>query len=189
MKIACLGWGSLVWDPRELPIQEKWCSDGPILPIEFARQSNDGRLTLVIVPGNETLVRSLWTLFSVAALEEACETLRRRESILEKNIKKHIGVWPNNNSNESIGIGIGRWANSLELDAVVWTALSPKIITRNGKEDRAPTMDEAIDYIRQLPHEQRRNAEKYVRMAPRQIDTPYRRRFESEFGWKPQSEV
>lgn len=47
------------------------------------------------------------------------------------------------------------------------------------------TPDEAVAYLRQLPHEQRRHAERYIRMTPCQVDTPYRRRFELEFGWTP----
>lgn len=50
MKIAILGWDSLIWDPRSLKydVNTGWLTDGPKLPIEFARISNDGRLTLVI---------------------------------------------------------------------------------------------------------------------------------------------
>lgn len=49
MKIACLGWGSLIWNPGDLKIKtEDWFSGGPILPIEFVRISTDKRVTLVI---------------------------------------------------------------------------------------------------------------------------------------------
>ena len=44
MKIAILGWGSLVWDSRQLPHSGEWHTGGPVLPIEFSRVSKDGRL-------------------------------------------------------------------------------------------------------------------------------------------------
>ena len=80
-----------------------------------------------------------------------------------------------------MSIGIGEWARQRGLDAVVWTALPPTI----ESQEVVPTADQAIALIGRFSHEQRRNAEHYIRMAPRQIDTPYRRRFEAEFGWTP----
>ena len=47
MIIACFGWGSLVWNPADLPMVGDWQSDGPALPVEFTRKSNNGRVTLV----------------------------------------------------------------------------------------------------------------------------------------------
>lgn len=48
MTIVCLCWGSLIWDAGELPVCSAWHADGPALPIEFARESADGRITLVV---------------------------------------------------------------------------------------------------------------------------------------------
>ncbi len=50
MKIAILGWGSLLWQPKDLQFDKGigWSENGPMLPVEFARISKDGRLTLVI---------------------------------------------------------------------------------------------------------------------------------------------
>jgi hypothetical protein len=45
MRIAILAWGSLIWNPRYLPLASEWVLGGPVLPIEFARVSADGRLT------------------------------------------------------------------------------------------------------------------------------------------------
>jgi hypothetical protein len=65
MLIACLGWGSLVWDPRELPVRGTWLTNGPFLPIEFARESSDGRITLVLVPDTIAVAQSLWASMSI----------------------------------------------------------------------------------------------------------------------------
>lgn len=185
MTIACLGWGSLVWDPRELPVLGKWFEDGPLLPIEFARQSKDGRLTLVLLPDYTHNVRSLWAPLSLMTPAEAREVLRLREGVLEKNAEKHIHTWSRGDAPPARYQQIATWADRLSLDGVVWTALPEKF----GDAERRPTPDEAVEHLRSLPHEQRRNAERYVRMTPRQVDTPYRRRFELEFGWSPQSEI
>ena len=182
MKIACIGWGSLVWDPRELPVRSGWFTDGPFLPVEFCRQSGDGRLTLVITPGKPEL-RTLWALMAVSNIEEALDSLQKREGIPDKNKEKYIGAWPSKRAKVACYSAIGKWAKRVGIDAAVWTALPPKF---NNKDGVAPSEDEAVKYLLEgLSHEKRRHAEEYIRRAPLQIDTDFRRRFELEFGWKP----
>jgi len=59
MKIAYIGWGSLIWKQGSLKLRGTWQSDGPYLPVEFARVSQDGRLTLVLCRGVSP-VQTLW---------------------------------------------------------------------------------------------------------------------------------
>lgn len=75
MNIAVIGWGSLIWCPRTLQIEPGWHRDGPMLPIEFARKSSDGRLTLVIHAGCRKQ-RTYWANSSCERLCDAIETLK-----------------------------------------------------------------------------------------------------------------
>ena len=45
-----------------------------------------------------------------------------------------------------------------------------------------PTAEQVIAYLRALDGEDRQKAEEYVRKAPAQIDTPYRRLIAQELG-------
>lgn len=181
MKIACLGWGSLIWNPGDLKIKKRqlpWHSDGPLLPIEFARRSRDGRLTLVIIPnGKES--RVLWADLDVSDVAEARTNLCVREWP-NGDPDKVVGLWSRRSAEQSLHAeGIARWAQSRDIDAVVWTKLPPRF----GNEERVPTLEEALTYLRGLSHYEREGAEEYIRRAPSQIRTPYREAFERELGW------
>ena len=181
-RIAVLGWGSLIWDPRGLPIKRKWFEDGPLIPVEFARQSIDGRITLVIEQ-NARPVRVLWALMDSSDLKEAVEALRAREDIPSKNVDSHIGRWPVDNQLVKNIPDLPQWASARGIDAIVWTALPPKF----DKTERTPSKEEVIEYLSSLRGSARDLAEAYVRKAPRQIDTGYRRALEARLGWSPKS--
>lgn len=176
MKIACIAWGSLVWRPEGLLIQSEWFSDGPILPIEFARQSKDGRLTLVITDRAKQ-VRTLWALMATDDLTQAKKSLQIREETTENNI---CAINSTEETNDNIKQIIKNWIISLKIDAAIWTNLPSKF---NNENNKTPTVEEAISYLNNLDINTRKTAEEYIRKTPKQIDTEFRRRFEAEFGW------
>lgn len=179
-KIACIGWGSLIWDSRTLPIQRYWFQDGPFIPVEFSRQSADGRLTLVIDPSARS-VRTLWAKMDNMELGSAIDALRNREGIPKSSIDK-IGNWSVGDKSPNHIPGLPEWAKSVGVEAVIWTALGPKFNNKNGK---VPTAEQAVQYLKTLSGTTLDEAEKYIRNTPVQIDTEYRRRFEAELGWNP----
>ena len=183
--IVCLGWGSLCWCPRDLPIISDWRDDGPSLPIEFARQSGDGRITLVIAEDTEP-VPVLWAKLNVPSLKEARDALAKREGSGKGDpkpefIKKAVGFWsPDSSSEHCEAPGIGEWAKSheCEFSGVVWTALKPKFDSTCSK----PTCKQVVCYLAKLEGEKKRRAEEYIRRAPHQIKTVYREEIESALG-------
>jgi hypothetical protein len=178
MKIACLGWGSLIWDPRELPIRREWFKDGPFATIEFTRQSFNGRITLVIDPGASP-VRILWAHMLPTDLQTAKEALRDREGIKATDWESKIGAWQQGKPAPVNILKLETWAEALGLDAVIWTALGPKF----NKKDVSPSAEQVIAHLRELTGNPRENAKRYIERAPRQINTEYRRRIESALGW------
>ncbi len=177
--IACLGWGSLIWDPRELPIQRCWFEDGPFVRVEFVRQSIDGRITLAL-EGSASPVRSLWAVMDTPDLASAREALRQREGI-SRDDSKSIGDWSLGASAPVPILELAKWVESNGIQHVVWTALPPKF---DGKNE-TPTSDQILRYLSTLTGARRDLAERYIRHTPCQIDTAYRRRIEAAFQWTP----
>ena len=171
-KIAVLGWGSLVWDPRDLKIKGKeWHCDGPYLPIKFARISgkNKDKLTLVIIP-NVDNVQTLWNYMDTENLTEAKDNLRIREEMPNDKKIGFIDLIHKTERSQITSEPIKKWAEAKGLEAVIWTDL-----TSNISEDKV------IKFLNDLASKEK--AEEYVRKAPAQIDTKIRRMIEKEFGW------
>ncbi len=177
-RIACLGWGSLVWDPRELPIQREWFEDGPFVQVEFARKSSDGRITLVLTPSARA-VRSLWAVMDLTEVSGAREALRTREGIPKPGADK-IAEWTCGQEVPNMIVDLPQWAAARGVEAVIWTALPPKFDACNE-----PTLSQVVDYLSGLTGNARDNAERYIRLTPRQIDTSYRRGIEAALHWTP----
>ena len=165
--IVCLGWGSLIWDPRSLPVKGEWSLDGPMLPIEFARESADGRMTLVIVEQADP-VPTLWTRLEVESLDDAVQALYEREGATWVG---SIGRWPSYERQHRHADEIGAWAQEKCIDGVVWTDLKAGFRSARGP---VPTLDEVTRHLGALTGESREIAEQYILRAPTQIATQYR---------------
>lgn len=171
----------MVWDPRELAIRRHWFEDGPFIHVEFARKSQDGRITLVLTQTNYP-VRSLWAVMEATDLASAKTNLRNREGIYAKNEDRDIGTWSCGQPSPTLIPHLAEWAGAHGVSHAVWTNLRPKFI-----DDTVPTANQVTEYLAGLTGNQRMLAEKYVRLAPTQIDTEYRRKIEAILHWTPGS--
>ncbi len=187
MKIAILAWGSLIWQPKDLFFDKEfgWKEDGPILPIEFARISKDGRLTLVITQ-NGTLISTYYTLSKYETLDEAILNLAVREG----SLKKRIGSYDKSKNEFSRKVFfeeiIKIWINEKDFDAVIWTNLEENWDIKNEHSEIVETIKSAerIEYLKSLKGNASALAEEYIRKTPVQIKTKYRAKIEEELNWK-----
>lgn len=183
--IACIGWGSLVWNPGNLPLRGEWQTDGPMLPVEYARESSGGRITLVICK-NVLRVQTLWAIVEASDVHAARQQLGLREfpSASSDWIATEIGYW---DRQASVSYGqeadaIGSWAAARGLAGAVWTSLGWGF---RGKTRRGvmPSLEAVVAHLDALQGKARADAEEYVRRTPAQIDTIYRRAIVSRLGW------
>lgn len=190
MTIAVLAWGSLVWKPTnrgvtlQLRSPDRWESDGPWLPVEFARLSADGSLTLVVVPSHDTLVETLWSESAYRDLEPAILNVAGREGI-KARIESIHGVVKDGSRIGSVPSNIASIVHSWlvdkpSLDAAIWTGLgtAPRRWREHGYAEGF-TPANALSYLRSLS-DRSHPAFEYMARAPRQIATPVRRKAEQE---------
>jgi hypothetical protein len=174
MNIAVIGWGSLIWYPGKLARRGRWHRDGPALPIEFARESEDGRLTLVIhAPSRDQT--TYWVLSEWGTLDAARENLRERERTRPDLIESASRDEDPRNA-DGIKARVRAWLRHRDdLDAAIWTGLSA---TLNGEN----LVDDAVSYLLSLPPDRHDRAREYVVRAPPQIQTAVRREMQKR-GW------
>lgn len=175
-RIAILGWGSLIWDPRNLPREGTWQAGGPTLSIEFSRVSSDCRLTLVIDEVNGAPVPTRYVLSPRADIEDAICDLKDREGTTKKRIG-YVDLFAHRDSRtlpEHVEVhdAVADWARTRGFSAVIWTAL-PTNFTK--KTDQPFSVQNAYDYLKTLPESAREVALKYIANTPEEVMTPLRR--------------
>lgn len=185
MRIAILGWGSLIWQPKNLNynLEHGWNPDGPYLPIEFSRISANGRLTLVI-DKNATPVKTLFSISNYSELDIAILDLAVREGCSKEKIGSCRKVDKDcifNPDNFLFKKEIEKWLIlNPELDAVIWTNLSVKFKDAINLEYNS---ENVIKYLQALPKDTQVLAEEYIRKAHQQIQTKMRDIIEKTFNW------
>ncbi len=181
MSIAILGWGSLIKEPRGLPIEGEWQPDGPKLWIEFSRISQRGVragcLTLVIDERCESEVTTLHVLSKRSDLPQAIADLQEREGTSHDDIGfcevAAARFAPNAMSRHPKSCErIRAWAQEKEFDAVIWAALSRRFKDALGIPFSPAA---ALNYLNGLPAPTKEKALDYIHNAPPQTMTPFRR--------------
>jgi hypothetical protein len=155
------------------------------LPIEFARISQDGRLTLVIHPSSKDQ-RTYWALSEFTTVDEVRRNLGERENAKVADI--HYLV---RNGDTSKGISqqiverLNAWlAANDDIQAVVWTGLCSNWEEKRGRDF---TVDDAVNYLKTLEFSETHEAiiyraREYVRNTPPNIQTKVREKMRA-LGW------
>ena len=184
MKVAIIGWGSLIHDRGVLRLVDGWHRDGPLLPVEFARTSVNGTLSLVITPDHGTTVTTYWAESMHHDVSLVRENLRLRERTPDvRNIAAVTwrGEVLGRTRYSAIEDAVIGWLRSNRkntmVDAAVWTSLKPK-----GLDSYTPKKVGAfIDSDRA----DKSRIQDYIRRAPAQTITALRLELEKLPGWEP----
>ena len=168
-RIAIIGWGSLIWDQRELPTKGSWTENGPILPLEFSRRSSDGRLTLVIDTQHGRDASTRYAESNRDELENAVCDLMHREGTSRKNIGV-VDCRARPDQALTNELRIWEWAVANNFDFAIWTTLSPRVPNDWG----GFSVHRAEAYLRDLPKICKEHARRYILNAPPEVQTPLR---------------
>jgi len=173
MKIAILGWGSLVWDERGIPLDTGWMPCGPELPIELSRisSSRNDALTLVIDSTNGRYVRTYFALSKRTELEEAISDLCKRENMTSRCRIGYVNLVDGSERSEVIPGASGsirEWASQAHVDAVIWTDLGSNFW---DKKKTLFSIEAAIQHLHDLEAQGARAAREYILNIPEGVNT------------------
>jgi len=180
MKIAIIGWGSLLWDTKELQLATPFELNGPNLPVEFCRVSKNHRLTLVIDETFGTLCRTYAATSACARLEEAVENLALREGMsgtadvgfveLARQTRSSLATERHPHAVETIA----DWTLNAGYDAAVWTALESGFERSTGEPFSVDAAMRYFEHLEQSDPDAFHRALEYISRAPAATQTPVR---------------
>lgn len=177
--IAVLGWGSLIWDPRELVLENPWTEDGPMIRVDYLRRSSRNRVTLVLhETGRE--VPSLWTSYVGDNWTRVRDMIVVREGVIGQ--PEAIQHWVTGDGERANITGLPVWAGAKGADHVLWTGLPPRW---DKIEGRPPTLEQVVGFLKGLRPDRHHAAEEYVRRTSAQVMTPIREAIQTRLGWTP----
>ena len=184
MKIAILGWGSLLWDIENLApfVTGDWrMSGGPALPMEFSRVSPKRKMGLAVCldPENGALCATHAIQSTRTDVELSVQDLAARERASISRIgwattTDSFGRLP------AVNALVTQWCIEGDYDAALWTDLEPNF--EQPPRD-AFTVPRAIAYLKTLRGEQIEEAYRYIEEAPPTTMTPLRRALEQDPWW------
>ena len=180
LRIAILGWGSLLWDKHSEFDRHHcdWQPDGPVLPLEFSHvsASRERALTLVIDPDHGTECQVAYAVSTRRCPEDAIADLRSREGTVMKRIE-FLFANGNRRCEPDVPGAISPWARRKKFDVVVWTGLCSNFRKKTGKSF---TVEAAIEHLQGLPTEGKAIAATYVWRALLFIRTQLRECLETQ---------
>lgn len=180
MRIAVLGWGSLVWNPERLAAHihaGEWVTGGPVLPMEFSRLTGDGRLVLCIDSAVGSPVETRWVLSLKEIVAEAVADLAARERVHPERIGGFVlATGESRTFHRSVVPAITAWASGRALDAVIWSDLPSNF--------KSFSVARAVAYLQKRDPDEAARAREEFRRATREEETPLRRKLR-EIGWIP----
>jgi hypothetical protein len=182
--IAILGWGSLIWKPKQLPYDGFWRQGGPILPLEFSKVTPTRPLNIVLDPINGVHCQARFAMSLRTTLAEAIADLKQREScddefigyLDQENDRSSLQEYPQQIDVED---EVRQWCASQGISAAIWTAVPPNFEQCVGVEF---SVSAAIEYLKELSQSGLNSALEYIRNTPAEIMTPVRKRVTEIWG-------
>ena len=182
MRIAIVGYGSLIWDLENLApkVSGDWqLGAGPVMPVEFSRISPKRKNALVLVI-DETLDHQCKTSVIVSnqtQLEHAIIDLADRERCAHDMIGFVSTCGQFHRPLECAA----DWLERSKFDAVIWTGLPGNFETETNQPFNHQN---GRDYLETLTGKSLVQAWRYIEYAPQITDTPFRQFLSSDPFWQ-----
>ena len=187
MKIAVIGYGSLIWDLEclEPRVDGPWQrAGGPLLPLEFSRISPKRRQALVLVVDDSISAPCATSHIASTRnrLEDAVDDLAQRERCRPEFIS-----YTSRDGSRSRGTSrraqsaVQAWLAGTRFDGAVWTGLPANFAEATGTPF---SHDAALAYLQKLDEPSLAEAWRYMEYAPEETATPLRRHVRAQGWWQ-----